>query len=83
MCARKGKVEFGVKGFASDTQAAVNTYNDDFMVVEQHVLFDAQGKDEDGDDLPPVEMLLGSAFLGREGWVLDFGAKAMYKRRVA
>ena len=81
--ARKGKVEFCVMSFASETQSSMNTYNDDFMVVEQPVLLKIEGKDEDGDDLPPVEMLLGSVFLGREGWVLDFGVQAMYKRRAA
>ena len=39
--------------------------------------------DANGEELPPVEVLLGAPFMAREKWVLDFGAKIMYKRKVA
>ncbi len=35
----------------------------------------------DIEGLPPVEALIGSPFMARQGWVLDFGAEIIYKRR--
>ena len=32
---------------------------------------------------PPVEALVGSSFIASQGWVLDFGAKIIYKRKKA
>ena len=32
---------------------------------------------------PIVETLIGSQFMAKEGWVLDFEAKIMYKLRAA
>lgn len=32
--------------------------------------------------IPPVEALLGSSFIASQGWVLDFGAQVIYKRKV-
>ena len=37
--------------------------------------------DGDIEGLPPVEALIGSPFMARQGWVLDFGAGIIYKRR--
>ena len=37
--------------------------------------------DTNGDQVPPIEALLGSPFLANEGWSLDFGAKIVYKRK--
>ena len=80
--ARKARVEFDMFGFSSETQVSTYHHNDDFLVVEYPML-EVDGTDDDGDALPSIEMLLGSQFFGREGWVLDFGAKAMYKRKAA
>ena len=37
--------------------------------------------DENGNQLPPVGALIGSPFMAKEGWVLDFGAQIIYKRK--
>lgn len=35
----------------------------------------------DGEFPPPVEALVGSPFMAKQGWVLDFGAKIIYRRK--
>lgn len=35
--------------------------------------------DSNGDQLPPIEVALGSPFMAGNGWVLDFGAKIIYQ----
>ncbi len=35
--------------------------------------------DENGGQLPPIRALLGFPFMAKEGWILDFGAKLIYK----
>lgn len=35
--------------------------------------------DENGQPLEPVEAVIGASFMAREGWILDFGAKVIYK----
>ena len=37
--------------------------------------------DENGNQLPPVEAIIGSPFMAKEGWVLDFGKQIIYKRK--
>ena len=37
--------------------------------------------DEKHKELPPVEALLGAPFMVRQGWILDFGAGIVYKRK--
>lgn len=32
---------------------------------------------------PPIEVAIGSPFMARQGWVIDFGAKIIYRRRKA
>lgn len=39
-------------------------------------------KGDEGQRIPPVEALLGSSFIASQGWVLDFGAQVIYKRKV-
>ena len=80
--ARKARVEFDLLGFSSKTQVSAYHHNDDFLVVENPII-EVENTDDEGDVLPAINMLLGSQFLGREGWVLDFGTKVMYKRKAA
>lgn len=37
--------------------------------------------DEYGNRLPSIEALLGAQFLAKERWILDFGARIIYKRK--
>ena len=38
--------------------------------------------DGDIEGQPPIEALIGSPFMARQEWVLDFGARIIYKRRI-
>lgn len=78
LVAKETVIDVDMIGFASANETTLHRYRDTFMVSEQDVI-----TNEIGEDIPPVEFVFGSPFLGREGWVLDFGAKAMYKRKSA
>ena len=55
---------------------------DVFKIPSDYILnCEEAGCDEDDNQLPPVEALVGSSFMAREKWVLDFGAKIIYKRK--
>jgi hypothetical protein len=55
-----------------------------FLVLPYNVFTLPDGScDTKGEQIPPIELLFGSPFLAREEWTLDFGAKIMYKRKVA
>jgi len=53
------------------------------VVVLPHTLLSTEeGQcDENGNELPPIVSLIGSPFMSRENWVLDFGARIIYKRK--
>lgn len=38
---------------------------------------------KDGQLPPPIEALVGSPFMAKQGWVLDFGAKIIFSRKAA
>ena len=40
---------------------------------------EAQKNLEDGNLLPPVDGMIGSPFMAKQKWVIDFGVRAMYK----
>lgn len=53
-----------------------------FKVLPHNVFTLPDGEcDPNGEPLPPIEALLGSPFMAREEWALDFGAKIIYKRK--
>lgn len=54
---------------------------DRFAVVPYDI--EEGGCDENGEQIPPIELLIGSYFMALEGWTLDFGAEIIYKRMVA
>ncbi len=60
----------------------VCNHKDCFLVVP-HFLIPEREVQYEGDTeiLPPVVALIGSEFMEREGWVLDFGVKYIYKRK--
>jgi hypothetical protein len=37
--------------------------------------------DANGKQLPPIEALISSSFMAKQGWVLDFGAEIIYRRK--
>lgn len=51
-----------------------------FMVLPYYICTMNESDSENSEEnLPPIEVLLGSPFMANEGWILDFGAKIIYK----
>jgi hypothetical protein len=56
-------------------------YHDKFYLSPHYIISYDEGECKGKDDqLPPVEALIGSPFMAKQGWVLDFGAKVIFKR---
>lgn len=60
-------------------------YHQDLFKLYPHYVMPATTIEVDGKtmQLSPVEALVGSSFIASQGWVLDFGAKIIYKRKKA
>ena len=57
---------------------------DRFAILPRNVFTPKEDDcDENGKQLPPIEVLIGSPFMAEEGWALDFGAGIIYKRMAA
>ena len=53
-----------------------------FKVIPHYIYTLPQGScDKNGALLPPIEAIICSPFMAKEGWALDFGAKIIYKRK--
>lgn len=53
-----------------------------FHVLPNYVYIPEDGEcDENGEQLPPIEGTISCSFMAREKWILDFGAKIIYKRK--
>ena len=58
------------------------SFSSQFKVIPHYPYTLPQGNcDKEGLPLPPVEAIISSPFMAKEGWVLDFGADIVYKRR--
>ena len=64
----------------SSTSTDVVEHEDYFKVTSQYMLIPEEGEcDENGEKLPPIVGIIGSPFMARQNWVLDFGAKIIYR----
>lgn len=55
-----------------------------FKILSHNILtLPEEACDTNGRSFPPIEVLIGAPFMARQGWILDFGAKIIYKRKVA
>ena len=53
-----------------------------FKVTPHYMITPDEGQcDKNGVQLPPVVGIIGSPFMAKEGWVLDFGVKYIYKKK--
>ena len=61
------------------------TRHGSFFLLPHYVLTPCDDLCEktDGQLPPPIEALVGSPFMAKQGWVLDFGAKIIFRRKVA
>ena len=61
-----------------------SSYRSHFKVVPHYLITPPEGQcDANGEQLPPIEALISSSFMAKEGWVLDFGAEIIYRRKTA
>ena len=54
-----------------------------FNIIQDYII-PSQNMVEENEDqqVPPVEALLCSSFIASQGWILDFGACIIYKRKI-
>lgn len=58
------------------------SYKSQFKVIPHYPYTPSRGScDKNGNPLLPVEAIISSPFMAKEGWVLDFGANIVYKRK--
>lgn len=58
------------------------TYHDLFKISPHYIYSPKEDDcDEEGEPLPPIEAIVCSPFMAKEGWVLDFGNCIIYKRK--
>ena len=58
------------------------SFNSQFKVISHYPYTPSQGScDKNGNPLLPVEAIISSPFMAKEGWVLDFGADIVYRRK--
>ena len=82
----KTEVKNAIIKFCLLTQTEDSTdvidYEDIFKVTPHYFITPSEGQcDKDGVQLPPVVGIIGSPFMAKEGWVLDFGIKSIYKKK--
>lgn len=75
-------VRFNMLSIDGDDVCEVSRH-DRFSVLPCNIFTFEEECDENGEQMPPIEVLIGSPFMAKEGWILDFGAKIMYKLKAA
>lgn len=67
----------------TESETDVVHHEDVFKVTPHYMITPEEGQcDKNGVQLPPVVGIIGSPFMAKEGWVLDFGIKYIYKRKM-
>ena len=60
------------------------SYSSQFKVIPHYPFTLPQGScDKNGNPLPPIQAIISSPFMAKEGWILDFGADIIYRRKSA
>ena len=75
--ARWANVSFNLLTLREDCAESI-PFHDSFMVINHPV---AEGYVFNDDVSQPIEGLIGSPFMAKEGWTLDFAQKVIYKRK--
>lgn len=80
---RKAEIEFGLLTLKGEDTEEIKR-KDDFKIIPYVVKNPVEGIYDDGDDKPDsIEALIGSPFMAKEGWTLDFGQMIIYKLKAA
>ena len=74
-------VKFALLSVTEDDVKKISCHSN-FYLSQDYIFVPSKDYcDGDIEGLPPVEALIGSPFMARQGWVLDFGAMVIYKRK--
>ena len=77
-------VDFNLLTLDDNNDEVEISHHDLFMVMPHYIVQADEARcDENGEQFPPIEGLISSEFMVRQGWALDFGARIIYKRKVA
>ena len=77
-------VDFNLLTLDENNNANEVSHNNLFKVSPNFLIpSDELGRDKNGEPLPPIEGLISSEFMAKQGWVLDFGAGIIYKKKIA
>ena len=77
------EIEFGLLTLKGEETEEIKR-KDDFKLLPYVIKNPVEGICNDGDDQPDsIEALIGSPFMAKEGWTLDFGEMIIYKLKVA
>lgn len=77
--AKEALVEFNMLSLCGDDVCEIPR-RDQFKLLPFYLYEpNVKARGLDGEQLPPVEIIIGSPFMASEGWVLDFGNKIVYK----
>ena len=80
---KEAKIEFGLLTLKEDYTDEIKR-KDEFKVFPHIVKKPIEGTYDDGDDQPDsIEALIGTPFMAKEGWTLDFGEMIIYKLKAA
>lgn len=72
---------FGLVSIGDGEMTKEFHHKDLFKVVPSYIFSkDEDDCDENGYQLPPVEAIIGSPFMAKESWILDFGVGVIYKK---
>lgn len=75
-------VDFNLLTLDENNDETEVRHHDLFMVMPRYVMqFDEAKTDENDKVLPPIEGIISSEFMAKQGWALDFGAMIIYKRK--
>jgi hypothetical protein len=75
--ARWANVSFNLPTLREDCAESI-PFHDSFMVINHPV---AEGYVYNDDVSQPIEGMIGSPFMAKQGWTLDFAQKVIYKRK--
>ena len=75
--AKEAKVSFNILNSCVDESETIPF--EDYFVIFPCSLFN--NKETNSKELPSIDGVIGSPFMAREGWILDFGAKIVYKQK--
>ena len=83
VCVDSALASFNMLSLEEDGIREILGY-DKFKVLPHYIYPSHTFEGEAGEEqVPPIELLIGAAFMASEGWSLDFGAQVIYRLKVA